>query len=120
MVNFLLRRPNSRVHGWGGVASPASTKDDENYAKVDGEWGAPSGGMMNAVKFGVRYAEIGFAGANQLVSELTPALEGFDTGAMKLALFGRTRGPGLRVEDWPDVQFMISGRPSLRINVPCP
>src|ERR1700758_1049986 len=56
--------------------------------------------------FGVRYAEIGFAGANQFVSELTPALEGFNAGAMKLALFGRTRAPGSRVEDWPDVQFM--------------
>src|SRR4051794_22908667 len=57
--------------------------------------------------FGVRYAEIGFAGANQFVTELTPALEGFQAGAMKLALFGRTRAPGSRVEDWPDVQFMI-------------
>jgi iron complex outermembrane receptor protein len=42
---------------WIFGASPAKTKDDENYAKLDGEWGAPSGGMMNAVKFGVRYAE---------------------------------------------------------------
>ena len=58
--------------------------------------------------FGVRYAEIGFAGANQFVSDLTPALDGADMGTMKLALFGRTRAPGLRVEDWPDVQFMIS------------
>ncbi len=57
--------------------------------------------------FGVRYAEIGFAGANQFVSDLTPALDGIDVGAMKLALFGRTRGPGAKVQDWPDVQFMI-------------
>ena len=57
--------------------------------------------------FGVHYAEIGFAGANQFVSDLTPALDDADMGAMKLALFGRTRGPGSRVEDWPDVQFMI-------------
>src|SRR5579863_2791996 len=28
-------------------------------------------------------------------------------GAMRLALFGRTRAPGSRVEDWPDVEFMI-------------
>ena len=30
-----------------------------------------------------------------------------DTGAMKLALFGRTRGRGAKVEDWPDVQFIV-------------
>ena len=58
--------------------------------------------------FGVRYAEIGFAGANQFVSDLTPALEGAHMGDMRLALFGRTRAPGARVESWPDVQFMIS------------
>ncbi len=58
--------------------------------------------------FGVHYAEIGFAGAYQFVGDLTPALADVDTGAMRLALFGRTRGPGTRVEDWPDVQFMIS------------
>ena len=39
--------------------------------------------------FGVHYAEIGFAGANQFVGDLTAALERVDTGAMKLALFGR-------------------------------
>lgn len=58
--------------------------------------------------FGVRYAEIGFAGANQFVSDLTPALDSADMGSMRLALFGRTRAPGARVETWPDVQFMIS------------
>jgi 2-isopropylmalate synthase len=57
--------------------------------------------------FGVKYAEIGFAGANQFVSDLTSALAHVDTGAMKLALFGRSRGRGAKVEDWPDVQFMI-------------
>jgi len=58
--------------------------------------------------FGVQFAEIGFAGANQFVGDLTRALAPVDTEAMKLALFGRTRGRGARVEDWPDVQFMIS------------
>jgi 2-isopropylmalate synthase len=57
--------------------------------------------------FGVRYAEIGFAGAYDFVGDLTAALEHADTGEMKLALFGRTRGPGTRVQDWPDVRFMI-------------
>jgi len=57
--------------------------------------------------FGVKYAEIGFAGANKFVDDLTTALQGVDTGSMKLALFGRTRGRGMRVEDWPDVQFIL-------------
>ena len=57
--------------------------------------------------FGVHFAEIGFAGAHQFVEDLTGALSSADTGAMKLALFGRTRGRGTHVEDWPDVQFMI-------------
>ena len=56
--------------------------------------------------FGVHYAEIGFAGANVFVSNLTAALESVDPGAMKLALFGRTRGRGTQVEQWPDVQFI--------------
>ncbi len=57
--------------------------------------------------FGVRYAEIGFAGANQFVADLTAALSAVDTGAMTLALFGRTRGRGAKVQDWPDVQFIL-------------
>jgi 2-isopropylmalate synthase len=57
--------------------------------------------------FGVCYAEIGFAGANQFVGDLTAALDTVDTGAMKLALFGRTRGRGAKVEEWADVQFII-------------
>ncbi len=63
--------------------------------------------LQRMAAFGVHYAEIGFAGANQFVGELTEALVTVDTGAMKLALFGRTRGRGMRVEEWPDVQFML-------------
>src|SRR5579862_6319874 len=64
-------------------------------------------GFLNRMAgFGVRYAEIGFAGANQFVSDLVPALDGVDTGPLKLALFGRTRAPGSKVEHWPDVDFM--------------
>jgi len=58
--------------------------------------------------FGVHYAEIGFAGANQFVGDLAKALDTVDTGSMKLALFGRTRGRGARVQDWADVKFIIS------------
>ena len=38
--------------------------------------------------FGVHFAEIGFAGANQFVEDLTQALEHVDTGSMRLALVG--------------------------------
>lgn len=57
--------------------------------------------------FGVHYAEIGFAGANQFVSDLATALEGVDVGAMRLALFGRSRGRGRKVQDWPDLKEMV-------------
>src|SRR5215472_18571576 len=57
--------------------------------------------------FGVHYAEIGFAGAHQFVSDLTAALAHTDSGSMRLALFGRTRGRGTRVAEWPDVQFIL-------------
>ena len=67
--------------------------------------------------FGVRYAEIGFAGAYEFVADLTTALAHAETGAMKLALFGRTRGAGARVEDWPDVQFMIRHRHRIPVAV---
>ena len=65
--------------------------------------------------FGVHYAEIGFAGANQFTSELTGALRSANTDAMKLALFGRTRGRGADVRQWPDVQFIVANK--LRIPV---
>jgi 2-isopropylmalate synthase len=67
--------------------------------------------------FGVKYAEIGFAGANQFVGDLTRALASVDTGAMKLALFGRTRGRGAKVEEWPDVQFILSHRRRIPVAV---
>src|SRR5580658_8532061 len=50
--------------------------------------------LQRMAAFGIHYAEIGFAGANQFVGDLTGALASVDTGAMKLALFGRTRGRG--------------------------
>jgi 2-isopropylmalate synthase len=67
--------------------------------------------------FGVRYAEIGFAGANQFVTDLTGALESVDTGAMQLALFGRTRGRGAKVQDWPDVRFIVARKKRVPIAV---
>jgi 2-isopropylmalate synthase len=63
--------------------------------------------LQRMAAFGVRYAEIGFAGANQFVSDLTTALNSVDTGEMRLALFGRTRGRGTKVENWPDLEFII-------------
>jgi 2-isopropylmalate synthase len=67
--------------------------------------------------FGVHYAEIGFAGANQFTSDLTGALHAADTGAMKLALFGRTRGRGAKVKDWPDVQFIVANKKRVPVAV---
>lgn len=67
--------------------------------------------------FGVRYAEIGFAGANQFVEDLTSAVASVDTGTMKLALFGRTRGRGTKVQEWPDVQFMIRHKKRVSVAV---
>ena len=67
--------------------------------------------------FGVQYAEIGFAGANQFVGDLTVALASVNTGAMKLALFGRTRGRGAKVQQWPDVQFMVSHKKRIPVAV---
>jgi 2-isopropylmalate synthase len=63
--------------------------------------------LQHMAAFGVHYAEIGFAGANQFVGDLTSAVVSVDTGAMRLALFGRTRGRGAKVEEWPDVQFIV-------------
>jgi 2-isopropylmalate synthase len=66
--------------------------------------------LQRMAAFGVHYAEIGFAGANQFVSDLTSALHSVDTRDLKLALFGRSRGRGTKVQDWPDVQFMIANK----------
>jgi 2-isopropylmalate synthase len=63
--------------------------------------------LQRMAAFGVHYAEIGFAGANQFVEDLTSALSSVDTGPMKLALFGRTRGRGTKVQEWPDLQLMV-------------
>jgi len=73
--------------------------------------------LQRMAAFGVHYAEIGFAGANQFVSDLTLALASVDTGAMKLALFGRTRGRGARVEEWADLQFMLRHRQRVPVAV---
>lgn len=67
--------------------------------------------------FGVHFAEIGFAGANQFVVDLTQALEHVDTGATKLALFGRTRGKGAQVAEWPDLQFIVQRKHRVPIAV---
>ena len=67
--------------------------------------------------FGVHYAEIGFAGANQFVSDLASAIEDIDTGATRLALFGRSRGRGTRVTEWRDLQFMVRHKQRIPIAV---
>ncbi|MBS1803301.1 MAG: hypothetical protein JST28_08025 [Acidobacteria bacterium] len=67
--------------------------------------------------FGVHFAEIGFAGANQFVVDLTQGLERVDTGATKLALFGRTRGKGVKVAEWPDLEFIAKRKQRVPIAV---
>lgn len=67
--------------------------------------------------FGVHFAEIGFAGANQFVEDLTKALERIDTCSMRLALFGRTRGRGATVADWPDLDFIVKRKQRISIAV---
>ncbi|MGA2887629.1 MAG: alpha-isopropylmalate synthase regulatory domain-containing protein [Terracidiphilus sp.] len=73
--------------------------------------------LQRMAAFGVHYAEIGFAGANKFVGDLASALDSADTGAMKLALFGRTRGSGAKVRDWPDVQFIVGHKERIPVAV---
>ena len=73
--------------------------------------------LQRMAAFGVQYAEIGFAGANRFVGDLTSALYPVDTGDLKLALFGRTRGRGAKVQEWPDVQFMVSHKKRVPVAV---
>ncbi|HEY1254380.1 MAG TPA: alpha-isopropylmalate synthase regulatory domain-containing protein [Terracidiphilus sp.] len=84
-----------------------SLRDGMQQPNIDISVPNAVGLLERMAAFGIRYAEIGFAGANQFVGDLASALEPVDTGAMKLALFGRTRGRGSRVQDWPDVQFIL-------------
>ena len=67
--------------------------------------------------FGVHFAEIGFAGANQFTEDLCQALRPVDTGFLKLALFGRTRGKSTRVEAWPDLEFIVRHKSRIPIAV---
>ncbi|HUN85172.1 MAG TPA: alpha-isopropylmalate synthase regulatory domain-containing protein [Terracidiphilus sp.] len=76
-----------------------------------------AGLLQRMAVFGVRYAEIGFAGSNKFVDDLARALHGIDTGTMKLALFGRTRGRGTQVQDWPDAQFIVSHKSRVPVAV---
>jgi len=73
--------------------------------------------LQRMADFGVQYAEIGFAGANRFVGDLASALDSVDTKAMKLALFGRTRGRGAKVKDWPDAQIMIAHKKRIPVAV---
>jgi 2-isopropylmalate synthase len=73
--------------------------------------------LQRMAAIGVHYAEIGFAGANKFVADLTGAVSSVDTGAMKLALFGRTRGRGAKVQQWPDVQFIVAHKKRVPVAV---
>lgn len=73
--------------------------------------------LQRMAAFGVRYAEVGFAGSNKFVEDLARELHGADTGMMKLALFGRTRGRGTKVQDWPDAQFIVGHKSRIPVAV---
>jgi 2-isopropylmalate synthase len=94
-----------------------SLRDGMQQPNIDISVPNAVGLLQHMASFGVHYAEIGFAGANKFVTDLTGALHTADTGALKLALFGRTRGRGTRVQDWPDVQFMIARKARVPVAV---
>ena len=94
-----------------------SLRDGMQQPNLDISVPNAAGLLERMAAFGVQYAEVGFAGANKFVTELATALPQADTGAMKLALFGRTRGRGARVEDWPDVQFMAAHKKRIPVAV---
>ena len=92
-----------------------SLRDGLQQPNLDISVPSAVGLLQRMAAFGFRYAEIGFAGANQFVGDLATALHSVDTGAMQLALFGRTRGRGAKVQDWADVKFMVAHK--LRVPV---
>jgi len=94
-----------------------SLRDGLQQPNLDISVPSAIGLLQRMAAFGVRYAEIGFAGANQFVGDLATALDSVDTGAMQLALFGRTRGRGAKVQDWADVKFMVAHRQRVPVAV---
>ncbi len=94
-----------------------SLRDGMQQPNIDISVPSAVGLLQRMATFGVQYAEIGFAGANQFVGDLTSALYSADTGAMKLALFGRTRGRDAKVQEWPDVQFIVSHKKRVPVAV---
>jgi 2-isopropylmalate synthase len=94
-----------------------SLRDGMQQPNIDISVPNAVGLLQHMAAFGVHYAEIGFAGANKFVGDLTDALYAADTGAMKLALFGRTRGRGTKVQNWPDVQFMAAHKERIPVAV---
>jgi 2-isopropylmalate synthase len=94
-----------------------SLRDGMQQPNIDISVPNAIGLLQRMSAFGVHYAEIGFAGANKFVGDLTGALNSVDTSAMKLALFGRTRGRGAKVQEWPDVQFIVARKKRVPIAV---
>ena len=94
---------------WIFGASPAKTKDEEKYAKVDAEW-AFDRGLFNNIKFGARWAEHtrdthqvaqgpNFAGADPFAAANLPAWN----GETYPSNFGSRLGG-----NWPRNVWMIS------------
>jgi len=94
-----------------------SLRDGMQQPNIDISVPNAVGLLERMAAFGVQYAEIGFAGANQFVADLAKALDAAETRAMKLALFGRTRGRGTKVQEWPDVQFIVGHKERVPVAV---
>jgi 2-isopropylmalate synthase len=94
-----------------------SLRDGMQQPNIDISVPNAVGLLQRMAAFGVRYAEVGFAGANRFVADLTTAISSVDTASMKLALFGRTRGRGAKVEQWPDVQFIVNHKQRIPVAV---
>jgi 2-isopropylmalate synthase len=94
-----------------------SLRDGMQQPNIDISVPNAIGLLQRMSSFGVAYAEIGFAGANKFVGDLTRALSSVDTGAMKLALFGRSRGRDTKVQDWADTQFIVSHKQHVPVAV---
>ena len=72
--------------------------------------------LQRMAAFGVHYAEIGFAGANQFVGDLTGASRR-PYGRNEAGPVRAHARPGTKVEDWPDVQFMVSHKRRIPVAV---
>jgi 2-isopropylmalate synthase len=117
LIHHPMQEPMKEIEAVRVELFDTSLRDGLQQPNIDMSVPNAVGLLQHMAAFGVRYAEIGFAGANQFVTDLAAALHPVDTGAMKLALFGRTRGRGAKVQQWSDVQFMVGNKQRIPVAV---